>query len=230
MRPLRLSRLLLATALSAAPAANAQTLELDQRIPLESREQLANHSARQISATGAPWSTGACGALHNDHVRCCAVAAMETEIIARLCEMPSVLRRSGYGATIRSVKAAGYRAAVTPLVEAEISAYLRGHPDLVADWYNYSGGQRSTPNWGLSGPGDGTEKHGYRVSWITRWRRPPNWRRQTAATASASSLEKQFPDQFDACAFFIARKAEEFFDSWLARRRHRKEAMARLTE
>jgi len=156
-------------------------------------------------------------------------ARMESEIIARLCGMPLVLRQAGYGAMIRSVKAAGYRSGVTPITEAEISAFLREHPELVTAWYNYSGDQRSTPNWSFEGPNDGDQR-GWRVAWVPRRRRPPNRRRQPATRAPSICLEKKFPDQFDACAYFIARKAEDFFDGWLARRRHRKDALARLTE
>jgi len=79
--------------------------------------------------------------------------------------------------------------------EDDVAAYLRAHPGLVQLWANYSEDQRCTPAWYLARPGrglDGTE--GWRVGFYTSSNRSP---------------ERVFPDEFSACAFFIARYLEQ---------------------
>lgn len=141
---------------------------------------------------------------------------MSDEVIARICEIPEIYRRSGYRAMIAAVNEAGYRSGSRKVSEAEIAAYLRGHPHLVQEWLGYSEDQRSSPNWYLSPPGGGLNRLGsWRVGWYAARDRPP---------------EKEFPDQFEAAAFFAMRKVEEHFEGWLGRRRARLAAIARLTE
>lgn len=118
---------------------------------------------------------------------------MTSNIVSRLCEMPKAFKERGVSiAELVRELGPGVRSEIS---EHDIEAYLREHPDLVASWANHSEDRRSSPSWYLARPGLGLDgKEGWRVGFYAPGNRTP---------------ERVFPDEFSACAFFIARYIEQ---------------------
>ena len=106
------------------------------------------------------------------------------ETIRALCELPRNYRSTGLS-LVETVKASGYFGEPTPPSQLEYETYIRNHPDLVADWVEYSGDQRCVPGWELSPPGEA------RKVWeVGRYPDIP---------------PVTYPDGVRACAAFVAR-------------------------
>ena len=116
-------------------------------------------------------------------------------IVDALCRMPIRLRERSDISMIGLLKESGYRATNSVISEQEIEECLGEHPDLVRVWTGYSEDQRCSPAWYLAQPGTGLDgTQGWRVGYYAHDdRRLP---------------EKPFPDEFAACAFYIARVVE----------------------
>ena len=116
---------------------------------------------------------------------------MTSNLVSRLCELPNEWRSRGnvsMVALLREIRPA-------KVSEDDLSAHLRAHPDLVLVWANYSEDQRCFPSWYLARPGRGLDGgEGWRVGFYASSNRLP---------------ERVFPDEFSACAFFIARHVEQ---------------------
>jgi hypothetical protein len=82
------------------------------------------------------------------------------------------------------MEASGYLAEATPPSELEFQAYIQKHPELIDEWYRFSGDQRCVPAWVLDKPAD-TKSPFWAVG------RYPDIRATT------------YPDGVQACAAFV---------------------------
>jgi hypothetical protein len=116
---------------------------------------------------------------------------MTSNLVSRLCEMPNECRSRGNVSMVALLREIG----ASNVSEDDVSAHLRAHPGLVQVWANYSEDQRGAPSWYLARPGRGLDgAEGWRVGFYALSNRVP---------------ERVFPDEFSACAFFIARHIEQ---------------------
>ena len=118
-------------------------------------------------------------------------------IVDALCTMPTRFHERGDISMIGLLRETGYNGPQSGVSEQDIEKHLRQHPDLVRVWTNYSEDQRCSPAWYLAQPGTSSDSaEGWRVGYYAHDSRLP---------------ETLFPDEFVACAFYIAREVETLF-------------------
>jgi hypothetical protein len=119
---------------------------------------------------------------------------MTSSVVGELCEMPNAFRARGNVSMVTLLSEITSTSSALPS-EEDIEAHLRQRPHLVESWVGHSEDQRCSPSWYLARPGLGLDAtDGWRVGYYAPRNRIP---------------ERVFPDEFSACAFFIARYVEQ---------------------
>jgi hypothetical protein len=120
---------------------------------------------------------------------------MSSQMVDALCRLPIVFKDRGDISMVELLRESGYNAIRCGISEHDIEAHLRMNPDLIQTWVAFSEDQRCSPARYLAKPGAGLDgKEGWRVGHYT---------------ASPRLPERLFPDEYEACAFFIMRSVQE---------------------
>jgi hypothetical protein len=120
---------------------------------------------------------------------------MSSPMVDALCRMPIAFKDRGDISMVALLRESGYDAVNSGISERDVEAHLRRNPDLVQTWVAFSEDQRCSPAWYLAKPGAGLDgKDGWRVGYHTSGQWSP---------------ERLFPDEYEACAFFIMRIVQQ---------------------
>lgn len=120
--------------------------------------------------------------------------AMKDQVLEALCRMPVEFRRRRDIGLVYLLEESGYPEEQERILESDIEAYLRAHPELVDSWVGESDDQRTSPAWCLIPPSTSSNKRGIWAIWYVA---PPN-----------PPIERTYSDPFVATAAYIKRYAD----------------------
>jgi hypothetical protein len=106
------------------------------------------------------------------------------EMLARICHMAVDFRNKKNVSMLELFRLSGFSGG-EPIREAELAAYLRGHPELIDSWLLESVDTRYSPAWYFKPPEDGSK------DWVVGY-------------CPRTEIRK-FADKYDACAFYVSR-------------------------